>query len=49
MQAAEILGNAGYQVSVATVDVSLRETVQTLVERAASHASRPCIRGAFCM
>jgi NAD(P)-dependent dehydrogenase (short-subunit alcohol dehydrogenase family) len=34
--AAEILGNAGYQVSVATVDVSLRETVQALVERAAS-------------
>ena len=32
--AAEILGNAGYEVSVATVDVSSRETVVALVERA---------------
>jgi NAD(P)-dependent dehydrogenase (short-subunit alcohol dehydrogenase family) len=29
--AAEVLGNAGYDVSVAKVDVSLRETVQALV------------------
>src|SRR5213592_4555058 len=32
--AAEILGNAGYQVSVATVDASSREAVQALVKRA---------------
>jgi NAD(P)-dependent dehydrogenase (short-subunit alcohol dehydrogenase family) len=32
--AAEVLGNAGYEVSVATVDVSLREAVQALVETA---------------
>jgi NAD(P)-dependent dehydrogenase (short-subunit alcohol dehydrogenase family) len=32
--AAEILGNAGYDVSVATVDASSRETVHALVERA---------------
>jgi NAD(P)-dependent dehydrogenase (short-subunit alcohol dehydrogenase family) len=32
--AAEVLGNAGYEVSVATVDVSSREAVQALVERA---------------
>jgi NAD(P)-dependent dehydrogenase (short-subunit alcohol dehydrogenase family) len=32
--AAEVLGNAGYDVSVATVDASLRETVHALVERA---------------
>lgn len=32
--AAEILGNAGYDVSVATVDVSSRETVNAIVELA---------------
>jgi NAD(P)-dependent dehydrogenase (short-subunit alcohol dehydrogenase family) len=32
--AAEVLGNAGYEVSVATVDASSREAVQALVERA---------------
>src|SRR5215213_3852393 len=32
--AAETLGNAGYEVSVATVDVSSREAVQALVETA---------------
>ena len=32
--AAEVLGNAGFEVSVATVDVSSRETVQSLVEEA---------------
>jgi NAD(P)-dependent dehydrogenase (short-subunit alcohol dehydrogenase family) len=32
--AAEILGNAGYEVSEATVDVSSREAVHSLVERA---------------
>ena len=32
--AAEVLGNAGYEVSVATVDVSSRESVQALVETA---------------
>ena len=32
--AAEVLGNAGYEVSVATVDVSSREAVQALVNRA---------------
>jgi NAD(P)-dependent dehydrogenase (short-subunit alcohol dehydrogenase family) len=32
--AADILGNAGYQVSVATVDASSREAVQALVKRA---------------
>src|SRR3954447_13078190 len=32
--AAEILGNAGYEVSVATVDVSSREAVHALVETA---------------
>jgi NAD(P)-dependent dehydrogenase (short-subunit alcohol dehydrogenase family) len=32
--AAEVLGNAGYDVSVATVDVSSREAVQALVETA---------------
>lgn len=32
--AAEVLGNAGYQVSVATVDVSSREAVRALVETA---------------
>src|SRR3954454_21347104 len=32
--AAEVLGNAGYNVSVATVDVSSREAVQALVETA---------------
>jgi NAD(P)-dependent dehydrogenase (short-subunit alcohol dehydrogenase family) len=34
--AAEVLGNAGYEVSVATVDVSSREAVQALVNRARS-------------
>jgi len=34
--AAEIFTNAGYEVSVATVDVSSRETVHALVERATS-------------
>src|SRR3954452_3525388 len=34
--AAEILGNAGYEVSVATVDVSSRQAVQALVETATS-------------
>jgi len=34
--AAEVLGNAGYEVSVATVDVSSREAVHALVERARS-------------
>ncbi|MGA6978857.1 MAG: hypothetical protein WBZ23_20365 [Pseudolabrys sp.] len=32
--AAEILGNAGYDVSVATVDASSRDTVHALVKRA---------------
>ena len=32
--AAEVLGNAGYDVSVATVDVSSREAVHALVEKA---------------
>ncbi len=31
---AEVLGNAGYEVCVATVDVSSREAVHTLVEMA---------------
>lgn len=34
--AAEILGNAGYDVSVATVDASSRDTVHALVKRAAN-------------
>ena len=34
--AAEVLGNAGYEVSVATVDVSSREAVHALVETATS-------------
>lgn len=34
--AAEVLGNAGYEVSVATVDVSSREAVHRLVETARS-------------
>ena len=33
--AAEVLGNAGYEVSVATVDASSREAVRALVETAA--------------
>jgi NAD(P)-dependent dehydrogenase (short-subunit alcohol dehydrogenase family) len=33
--AAEVLGNAGYETSVATVDVSTREAVHALAERAA--------------
>ena len=32
--AAEVLGNAGYEVSVATVDVSSRAAVQSLVQKA---------------
>src|SRR5690242_6351413 len=32
--AAEVMGNAGYEVSVATIDVSSREDVRALVERA---------------
>jgi saccharopine dehydrogenase-like NADP-dependent oxidoreductase len=32
--AAEVLGNAGYEVSVATVDASSREAVHALVETA---------------
>src|SRR5271156_3172685 len=32
--AAEVLGNAGYEVSVATVDASSRESVQALVDTA---------------
>jgi NAD(P)-dependent dehydrogenase (short-subunit alcohol dehydrogenase family) len=32
--AAEILGNAGYEVSVATVDASSREAIHALVETA---------------
>ena len=32
--AAEVLGNAGYEVSVATVDASSRDAVQALVETA---------------
>lgn len=32
--AAQILGNAGYEVSVATVDVSSRQSVQTLLTMA---------------
>ena len=32
--AAEVLGNAGYEASVATVDVSSREAVHVLVETA---------------
>ena len=34
--AAEVMSNAGYDVSVTTVDVSSRETVQALVEKATS-------------
>jgi NAD(P)-dependent dehydrogenase (short-subunit alcohol dehydrogenase family) len=34
--AAEVMANAGYEVSVATVDVSSREAVQALVQTAAS-------------
>src|SRR6476619_4393247 len=34
--AAEVLGNAGYKVSVATVDVSSRDAVHALVETAAT-------------
>src|SRR5579862_1716685 len=34
--AAEVLGNAGYEVSVTTVDVSSRETVHALIEKATS-------------
>jgi len=34
--AAEVLGNAGYEVSVATVDASSREAVQALIKRATS-------------
>jgi len=34
--AAEVLGNAGYEVSVATVDASSRDAVHALVEKAAS-------------
>jgi len=33
--AAEVMGNAGYDVSVATVDVSSREAVHALVQKAA--------------
>jgi hypothetical protein len=32
--AAEVLGNAGYEVSTATVDASSRETVRALIEKA---------------
>ncbi len=32
--AAEVMGNAGYEVSVATVDVSSRKAVHALVETA---------------
>ena len=32
--AAEVMANAGYQVSVTTIDVSSRETVQALVGKA---------------
>jgi len=32
--AAEVMGNAGYDVSVATVDVSSRDTVRALVAKA---------------
>jgi NAD(P)-dependent dehydrogenase (short-subunit alcohol dehydrogenase family) len=32
--AAEVLSNAGYEVSIATIDVSSREAVEALVERA---------------
>src|SRR5512142_2374832 len=32
--AAEVMGNAGYDVSVTTVDVSSREAVRALVEKA---------------
>lgn len=35
--AAETLGNAGYDVSTATVDVSSRDAVEALVEQATSH------------
>src|SRR3954469_9174332 len=34
--AAEVMANAGYQVSVATLDVSSRETVRALVSKATS-------------
>src|SRR3954468_19134658 len=34
--AAEVLGNAGYEVSVATLDASSREAVQALVKKATS-------------
>ena len=34
--AAEVLSNAGFDVSVATVDVSLRETVKAVVEMASA-------------
>ena len=37
--AAEVLGNAGYEVSVATVDASSREAVHALVEKAAGQAT----------
>jgi NAD(P)-dependent dehydrogenase (short-subunit alcohol dehydrogenase family) len=36
-KAAEVLGNAGYDVSVATTDVASREAVHALVEGAAGH------------
>ena len=39
--AAEVLRNAGYEVSVATVDASSREAVHALVEAAAGLASSP--------
>ena len=37
--AADVLGNAGYDVSVATVDVSSREDVRGLVEKAKRHGA----------
>src|SRR4249919_3918227 len=35
--AAEVMGNAGYDVSVATVDVSSRQAVHALAEKATGH------------
>ena len=49
--AAEVLRNAGFDVSVATVDVSSREAVQALVESGhgprRSHRAHPCGRASL--
>ena len=39
--AAEVLGNAGYEASTATVDVSSRDAVHALVEKATDLATSP--------